>query len=63
MSPEKKSTLVVIIVAPILFWVASRLPFKMYEPLFILAILKIILNDVFTPIKRVRTRLMEKMEI
>ncbi|MEY3422227.1 MAG: hypothetical protein RIR48_2530, partial [Bacteroidota bacterium] len=29
----------------------------------ILAILKIILNDVFTPIKRVRTRLMEKMEI
>jgi hypothetical protein len=62
MSPETKTTLVVVIVAPILFWVSSRLQFKMYEPLFILAILWITLKHAFTPIKRVRTRLMEKMD-
>lgn len=51
MSPETKSTLVVVIVSPILFWVASRVHFKMYEPLFMLAILKITLKHAFTPIR------------
>jgi hypothetical protein len=51
MSPETKSTLVVVIVAPILFWVASRVQFKMYEPLFMLAIFWITLKHVFTPIR------------
>ncbi len=50
MSPERKATLSVLIVAPILFWVASRLQFKMYEPLFMLAILWLTLKYAFSPL-------------
>ena len=58
-----KATLIIAIISPVLFWVWERWEFTIGERLFMLAVLWIILNDVFKPIKRVRSCLMEKMEI